>query len=184
MSTVFTKTVFTSIDSPVGRLLLVATDGALSRVDMMARDGFRAGDDVGNGVDNPRHPVLRLAARQLDEYFAGARTRFELPLRLDGTAFQRRVWQALTEIPYGETRSYGALARALARPGASRAVGSANGRNPVGIIVPCHRVIASDGSLGGYAGGMPAKRWLLALEAAPAARTQEREAIRTRAPTR
>ncbi len=102
--------------------------------------------------------------RQLNEYFAGERRLFDLPLDLRGTEFQRQCWQALLAIPYGETRSYAQLARMVGRPRAGRAVGLANGANPIAIIVPCHRVIASDGTLGGYGGGLPAKRWLLELE--------------------
>ncbi|HUJ57171.1 MAG TPA: methylated-DNA--[protein]-cysteine S-methyltransferase [Kofleriaceae bacterium] len=105
--------------------------------------------------------VLARAAEQLAEYFAGARTTFELPLGAEGTGFQRMVWRALEAIPYGETRSYGAIARAIGRPAASRAVGAANGRNPIAIIVPCHRVIGASGELTGFGGGLPAKRWLL-----------------------
>jgi methylated-DNA-[protein]-cysteine S-methyltransferase len=107
---------------------------------------------------------LPAAARQLKEYFAGKRREFALPLRLDGTEFQQRVWGELTKIPFGETRSYGQLAKRLNNPNGSRAVGLANGRNPIAIIVPCHRVIGADGSLTGYGGGLPRKRWLLAHE--------------------
>jgi methylated-DNA-[protein]-cysteine S-methyltransferase len=117
------------------------------------------------GATDAEHPVLRAAARQLGEYFAGRRRTFDLPLRPLGSAFQQRVWQQLLEIPFGATCSYGALARAIGRPSASRAVGAANGRNPISIIIPCHRVIGSDGSLTGYGGGEPAKRWLLEHEA-------------------
>jgi methylated-DNA-[protein]-cysteine S-methyltransferase len=109
--------------------------------------------------------VLALAAAQLAEYFAGARRDFSVPLAPRGTGFQRLVWAELVKIPFGETRSYGELARALDRPSASRAVGAANGRNPLSILVPCHRVIAGSGALTGYAGGLDAKRWLLEHEA-------------------
>ena len=102
---------------------------------------------------------------QLDEYFAGARREFTLPLHPRGSAFQQRVWAELREIPYGETTSYGELAAAIGAPGSARAVGLANGQNPISIIVPCHRVIGADGSLTGYGGGLPAKRFLLGLEA-------------------
>ncbi len=112
------------------------------------------------------HPLVQAAARQLLEYLEGRRREFDLPVAYRGTAFQMRVWRALCEIPYGETRSYGELARALGSPGAARAVGSANAANPVAIVVPCHRVIRSDGSLGGYGGGEPIKRRLLELEGA------------------
>jgi methylated-DNA-[protein]-cysteine S-methyltransferase len=109
--------------------------------------------------------------RQLDEYFAGDRTEFDLPLHPIGTPFQLEVWEALTAIPYGEVRSYGQVAEQLGRPGASRAVGLANGRNPIAVIVPCHRVIGASGSLTGYGGGIHRKRLLLDLEAGVAGRT-------------
>jgi methylated-DNA-[protein]-cysteine S-methyltransferase len=108
--------------------------------------------------------VLRATAAQLTEYFAGERRAFDLPIAPRGTGFQEIVWRALVAIPYGQTRSYGALAQAIGRPSASRAVGAANGRNPISIIVPCHRVIAASGDLTGYAGGLAAKKWLLAHE--------------------
>lgn len=110
--------------------------------------------------------VLAALAEQLAAYFAGARAAFDVPLAPRGTAFQRAVWAALVAIPFGETTSYGALAAALGRPTASRAVGAANGQNPISILVPCHRVVAAGGALTGYAGGLDAKRWLLAHEAA------------------
>ena len=113
-------------------------------------------------------PVLAAAAVQLGEYFVGERTVFDLPLAPRGDDFQRKVWALLCEIPYGETRSYGQLARALGDVNLSQAVGWANGRNPISIIVPCHRVIGSDGSLVGYAGGLDRKRFLLSLEEPPA----------------
>lgn len=112
--------------------------------------------------------VLVATAAQLAEYFAGRRRVFELPLAPRGTGFQERVWHALLAIPFGQTRSYGELARAIGRPAASRAVGAANAKNPISIIVPCHRVIAATGALTGYAGGMAAKRWLLDHERQPA----------------
>ena len=113
-------------------------------------------------------PHNDVAAQQLDEYFAGQRTHFTVPLYPPGTPFQRRVWQRLREIPYGDTCSYGQIAAAIDPPTGSRAVGAANGRNPISIIVPCHRVIGRNGDLVGYGGGIPRKRWLLALEAAMA----------------
>jgi methylated-DNA-[protein]-cysteine S-methyltransferase len=109
--------------------------------------------------------VLARAAAQLAEYFAGTRRTFDLPLAPRGTGFQRIVWHALAKIPYGETRSYGELARAIGRPAASRAVGAANGKNPLSIVVPCHRVVGASGELTGYAGGVATKRWLLDHEA-------------------
>ena len=108
--------------------------------------------------------VLELAAAQLREYFAGKRRTFDLPLAPRGTAFQERVWRALLAIPFGETCSYGDIARAIGRPSASRAVGAANGKNPIAIIIPCHRVIGTSGALVGYGGGLPTKRWLLEHE--------------------
>ncbi len=110
------------------------------------------------------HPILREARRQLELYFAGRLRVFELPLQPQGTSYQQRVWRALLEIPYGETRTYAGLARRLQPPSVARAVGQANGANPIGIIIPCHRVIAADGSLGGYGPGLPRKRFLLDLE--------------------
>ena len=118
----------------------------------------------------PRHTVLREAARQLGEYFSGSRTTFDLPLRLQGTDFQTRVWEELQRIPYGCTRSYSELARAIGRGSASRAVGLANSRNPLSIIVPCHRVIGASGNLTGFAGGLETKAKLLQLEAGRATR--------------
>src|SRR5688572_11632691 len=109
-------------------------------------------------------PVLERTAAQLAEYFGGERVVFDVPLAPEGTGFQQRVWRALTAIPYAETCSYGALAQAIGRPSASRAVGAANGRNPIAIIVPCHRVIGANGTLTGYGGGMATKRWLLEHE--------------------
>jgi methylated-DNA-[protein]-cysteine S-methyltransferase len=114
--------------------------------------------------DGPDTAPLAAAARQLAEYFAGQRTEFDLPLEMAGTDFQRRVWAALRQIPYGETVSYGELARGLGKASASRAVGLANGKNPFAVVVPCHRVVGSDGSLTGYGGGLDRKRFLLALE--------------------
>jgi len=114
---------------------------------------------------DPHHPLLLVTEDQLSEYFAGQRTQFDLPLKPRGTQFQMRVWQALREIPFGQTRSYMDLAKAIGSPEAIRAVGAANGKNPLSIIVPCHRVIGADGSLTGFAGGLQVKAALLALEA-------------------
>ncbi|MEP6918309.1 MAG: methylated-DNA--[protein]-cysteine S-methyltransferase, partial [Acidobacteriota bacterium] len=118
------------------------------------------------GTADPHHPVLVAAEGQLEEYFAGRRTAFSVKLDVTGTEFQRRVWSALLTIPFGETRSYGQIARQIGSPDAVRAVGAANGRNPVSIIAPCHRVIGSTGKLTGFAGGLDAKARLLALEGA------------------
>jgi methylated-DNA-[protein]-cysteine S-methyltransferase len=148
------------LDSPVGRLLLAGDGESLIQV------GFQSGPrplrPPGGWIADPA--PFRAAMAQLAEYFAGKRRRFELAVAPRGTEFQRRVWRALGEIPYGRTVSYGELARGIGRPGASRAVGLANGANPLPIIVPCHRVIGADGSLTGFGGGLPIKRRLLALE--------------------
>ncbi|MFF8556994.1 methylated-DNA--[protein]-cysteine S-methyltransferase [Streptomyces sp. NPDC015501] len=152
----------TVVDSPYGPLTLVATDGVLSALYMSDQRHRPAQETF--GVPDPA--PFGEAVRQLGEYFAGDRTAFDLPLSLAGTPFQRSVWAALAEIPYGETRTYGELAAELGRPGASRAVGLANGKNPVGIIVPCHRVIGASGSLTGYGGGLDRKQRLLAFESA------------------
>ncbi|MGW2190243.1 methylated-DNA--[protein]-cysteine S-methyltransferase [Streptomyces sp. NPDC001719] len=152
--------VHTIIDSPVGPLTLVATDGTLSGLYMTDQRHRPPQETFGERDDRPFPEALR----QLAAYFAGESTRFELPLRLDGTPFQRRVWAGLLEIPYGETLSYGELAEHIGAPNASRAVGLANGKNPIGIIVPCHRVVGSTGGLTGYGGGLDRKRKLLALE--------------------
>lgn len=148
--------------SPVGRLTVVADSAALVAVLWPNERPFRIKLDELH--EAPRHAVLREAARQLGEYFSGSRTAFDLPLRLQGTVFQRRVWQELQRIPYGCTRSYGELARAIGRASASRAVGLANSRNPISIIVPCHRVIGASGNLTGFAGGLETKAKLLELE--------------------
>ncbi len=144
------------LDSPIGELQLVARGDELAMLNL----------PNGPRIDAPmkRASVLARAAKQLAEYFAGKRREFEVPLAPDGTPFQQIVWRALLAIPFGETRSYGEIARAIRRPAASRAVGLANGRNPIAIIVPCHRVIGANGTLTGYGGGLPTKQWLLAHE--------------------
>jgi methylated-DNA-[protein]-cysteine S-methyltransferase len=155
------------IDSPVGPLLLVAAGGKLTGLYLDGRAPARvqAALDAAAGAPSPADAaVLAEAARQLAEYFDGERREFGLPLTLEGTAFQRTVWDALLRIGYGETVSYGELADRIGRPMAARAVGLANGRNPVSIIVPCHRVVGADGSLTGYGGGLGNKRRLLDLE--------------------
>jgi methylated-DNA-[protein]-cysteine S-methyltransferase len=153
--------VHTVVDSPCGELTLVARGDALTHLYMTGQRHRPAEETFGPRGDSP---VFAAARAQLDAYFAGELTRFDLPLTFIGTPFQQRVWSALREIPYGETVSYGELATLLGNPSASRAVGLANGRNPLGIIVPCHRVIGAGGDLTGYGGGLPRKRWLLALE--------------------
>ncbi len=148
------------IESPLGQLTLVASDDALVAVEFPGR--------APRGARGAGHPVLERAREQLGEYFQGRRTAFDLPLAPPGTPFQRAVWKELCAIPFGQTLSYGELARRVGRPGAARAVGAANGQNPIAIIVPCHRVIGADGSLTGYGGGVERKRWLLAHERAAA----------------
>ncbi len=153
---------FTKLSSPVGTLTLVARGDKLAAVlwEHERANRVRLGElHVDQG-----HPVLRETARQLEEYFAGSRERFELELDFVGTDFQRAVWAALLTIPFGHTRSYSEIARQIGRPAAVRAVGAANGRNPISIIAPCHRVIGASGSLTGFAGGLQAKQYLLALE--------------------
>jgi len=150
---------FRTVDSPVGPLTLAGQGRRLMHL-RMADQTYEPSHD-GWEPDETAFPD---AVEQLEEYFAGTRMEFELELELVGTAFQRRVWGALLTIPYGETRSYGDIARQIGSPGAFRAVGLANGHNPIGIIVPCHRVIGSNGSLTGYGGGLDRKRSLLQLE--------------------
>ena len=164
-------TTYITMASPVGELLLTAGPTGLTRVWFEKRPGGEAGgwtdlqpgwapsDGIGAA---PR--VLEAARAQLEEYFTGARTAFDLPLRPDGSSFQQRVWSRLREIPFGETISYTELARRVGDPSAVRAVGGANARNPLPIVVPCHRVIGADGSLTGFGGGIERKRWLLAHE--------------------
>jgi methylated-DNA-[protein]-cysteine S-methyltransferase len=153
----------TVIDSPLGPLTLVADDGILTGLYMNRQRHAPPSERFGEAADETDAPFAE-TSRQLKEYFAGQRTEFDLPLAPDGTPFQRRGWAALREIPYGETMSYGQLADRIGRPTAARAVGLANGRNPVGIIVPCHRVIGADGKLTGYGGGVARKQHLLTFE--------------------
>lgn len=152
------------MDSPIGSLTLIAEDGRLAGVFMEITRDEPDALTLGAAIAVESEPVLAEAARQLDAYFDGELTEFDLPLSLAGSEFQRSVWAALQDIPYGETISYGELARRIRQPTASRAVGLANGKNPVSIVVPCHRVIGADGSLTGYGGGMDRKRFLLGLE--------------------
>ncbi len=152
-----------TLDSPVGALSLVATDQAL--VALVWRTTGHARVPFESAVEDAKHPVLRETARQLREYFAGKRRQFELPLEFRGTDFQRRAWAALLTIPYGETRTYGQMAEQIGNANAVRAVGAANGRNPISIIAPCHRVIGMSGDLTGFGGGLDAKAFLLSLEA-------------------
>lgn len=150
------------MESPVGPLTLVAGGAGLVAI-------LWAGDDparvpLGPTVGDDSHPVIVETKRQLAGYFKGSIRHFDLPLDFRGTDFQKQVWAALLTIPFGETRSYGGIARQIGRPTAFRAVGAANGRNPISIVAPCHRVIGSNGSLTGFAGGLDAKQKLLAIE--------------------
>jgi len=147
---------YSRISSPVGPLLLAVSERGLVALE------FGRGKIAAGWVESEEKTAA--CARQLEEYFAGRRRRFDLPLDLRGTDFRKSCWRELLKIPYGETRSYADIARAIGKPAAVRAVGLANGQNPVAIIVPCHRVIGSDGSLTGYGGGLEAKRRLLELE--------------------
>jgi methylated-DNA-[protein]-cysteine S-methyltransferase len=153
-----TTTLYSTIASPIGELLLTSDGESVTRLYMRNNGAWRTGgwkrDDA----------ALSEARAQLQAYFAGELRGFELPLAAEGTPFQQRVWRALCDIPYGETISYGELARRIGQPAAARAVGLANGQNPIAIVVPCHRVIGANGSLTGYGGGLERKRWLLAHE--------------------
>ncbi|HUR51817.1 MAG TPA: methylated-DNA--[protein]-cysteine S-methyltransferase [Mycobacteriales bacterium] len=149
----------TLLDSPVGPLTLVAEDGALAGLYLTAH---RHAPPLDLPVDRDALPAVR---EQLNAYFSRDLKEFDVPLAVRGTPFQQQVWDALRTIPYGETWSYRELAEAIGRPTAVRAVGLANGRNPVSVVVPCHRVVGANGSLTGYGGGLPAKQWLLAHEA-------------------
>ena len=151
-----------TIGSPVGSLQLMASDTGLVAV-LWARD-CPGRVPVEASTEDASNPFLTEAEQQLEEYFGRQRTLFTVPLDLRGTSFQREVWQALMAIPFGETRTYAQIARQLGNPKATRAVGAANGRNPISILVPCHRVIGSSGKLTGFAGGVSAKAYLLNLE--------------------
>jgi methylated-DNA-[protein]-cysteine S-methyltransferase len=150
------------IASPVGKLKVVASENGLAAILWDHDDPKRV--RLGDLSEHTNHPILRQTERQLGEYFAGRRTEFTVALDMVGTPFQKKVWEALLTIPFGETRTYADIARQIGNPKASRAMGAANGRNPVSIIVPCHRAIGSNGALTGYAGGLDAKHYLLTLE--------------------
>jgi methylated-DNA-[protein]-cysteine S-methyltransferase len=160
--TAVAATYYTIVPSPIGDLLLTSDGESLTGLQMDTDGGFTPAPEWERD-DAP----FAVARQQLAEYFAGERTAFDLPLELDGTPFQKQVWTVLSRIPYGETISYLELARRVGNPNASRAVGSANGKNPVAVIIPCHRVIAADGGLGGFGGGLDRKRWLLDHEVRP-----------------
>jgi methylated-DNA-[protein]-cysteine S-methyltransferase len=154
------------IESPIGPLSICSDDTAITTIEFGSAlsERLAAGDSRDSGPGPASVPVLAAAVAQLGEYFLGSRQTFELPLAPRGTEFQQAVWEQLRIIPFGETRTYGALARAIGRPQASRAVGAANGSNPLPIVLPCHRVVGSNGSLTGFGGGLPIKRWLLIHE--------------------
>ncbi|HYY46226.1 MAG TPA: methylated-DNA--[protein]-cysteine S-methyltransferase [Candidatus Angelobacter sp.] len=150
--------------TPVGELTLIASDRGLRTI-LWPNASLRRTAISARPRHDPAHPILRQAAAQLDEYFAGTRTRFDLPLDLEGTRFQLAAWRSLADIPFGMTTTYGAQAAALGVPTAARAIGMANGANPVCIVLPCHRVIGANGSLTGFGGGLHIKQWLLDHEA-------------------
>jgi methylated-DNA-[protein]-cysteine S-methyltransferase len=154
--------VYKTMRSPVGTLKLVAGDRGLAAIVWADEDPARV--RLGPATEDRAHPLLCEAERQLTEYFRGERRSFSLKLDFTGTGFQKKVWRELLRIPYGRTQSYSAIARRLGNAGASRAVGAANGRNPIAIVAPCHRLIGTSGALRGYAGGLAAKRRLLELE--------------------
>ncbi|HSQ19509.1 MAG TPA: methylated-DNA--[protein]-cysteine S-methyltransferase [Blastocatellia bacterium] len=157
------KLSYKEINSPVGKLKIIASAKTLVAIEWEEESGNRKRQDPLKC--EPRHPILLETERQLGEYFAGTRTRFDLPLEARGSDFEKKVWRALEKIPYGKTRSYLDLAKAIGSPKACRAVGAANSRNPLPIVVPCHRVIGADGKLTGFAGGLERKASLLAHEA-------------------
>jgi methylated-DNA-[protein]-cysteine S-methyltransferase len=158
-----TPTCFQRIDSPLGPMLAVASGDALKVIDF--EDARGVPTIAPHWIADARQPLLRACARQLAEYFAGERAGFDLPLAPDGTPFQQAIWTAIRTVPAGATITYRELAARAGRPDSIRAAGTATGRNPLAIVIPCHRIIGSDGSLTGYAGGLERKRSLLALEA-------------------
>ena len=162
MTAFATERFSTVIESPVGELTLVASETGLLAI--LWENDNPARVPLGTPIVRPGHPLLSLAEKELREYFAGTRRTFSVPLDMRGTPFRVQVWRALTRIPFGETRTYRQLAAEVGNPKASRAVGAANGRNPISIIVPCHRVIGSNGGLTGFAGGLERKALLLELE--------------------
>jgi len=176
--TTTTQYVYKTMSSPVGTLRLIASDKGLAGVWFERSRPERV--KTRTSVESRRHPVLVEAERQLREYFAGRRRGFDLKLDFVGTPFQRTVWQALLTIPFGQTRSYGEIAKQVGRPSACRAVGAANGQNPIAVVVPCHRVIAAGGRLGGYGGSEFLKRSLLAAEGVIVAGGRVRELDRVR----
>jgi methylated-DNA-[protein]-cysteine S-methyltransferase len=159
---------YKEMESPIGKLKLVASSNALVAVLWERERPNRV--KLGPLKLDPKHPILLETERQLTEYFSRQRTEFDLPLQPEGSEFQKKVWQALREIPFGQTKSYLDLAKAVGSSKGARAVGAANSKNPLSIIVPCHRIVGADGSLTGFAGGLETKAALLALEAKTSAR--------------
>jgi methylated-DNA-[protein]-cysteine S-methyltransferase len=156
------KKYFTHFDTPMGTMLAVATDDAITDLHIVSGKYVPKIDE--QWIDSPKLPVFLQLRQELHEYFDGKRKRFEVKLAPVGTEFQKAAWKALTKIPFGQTRSYGEQAAAIGNPKAVRAIGAANGRNPIAIVVPCHRVIGANGTLTGYAGGLDKKEFLLKLE--------------------
>lgn len=162
------------VDSPLGPLLIAADDEAIRLIEFASeerseRQLARVSEQIGQAAIERDSPLLARLVEELDAYFAGSLTQFTVPWRTCGTAFQQRVWRELAKVPCGQTRSYAAMARAIGQPKAVRAVGTANGANPISIVLPCHRIVRSGGALGGYGGGLDRKRWLLDHERAHAA---------------
>jgi methylated-DNA-[protein]-cysteine S-methyltransferase len=155
---------YARFDSPLGPVIAIADDAGLTHVDFVGAKYERK--TAPGWIEDPAAPALRACGKQLAEYFAGRRTAFDLPLAPQGTPFQQRVWQEIARVPYGKTITYGELAKRAGAPGQARAAGAATGRNPLGVVVPCHRIMGADGSLTGYAGGLDRKRGLLELEGA------------------
>jgi len=155
---------YARFESPLGPVIAIADDDGIRHVDFVGAKYERP--IAPDWVEDPDAPALAACAAQLAEYFAGERTEFELPLAPRGSDFQQRVWREIARVPYGETISYAELAKRAGAPGQARAAGAATGRNPVGVVIPCHRIVGSDGSLTGYAGGVERKRGLLEIEGA------------------
>jgi methylated-DNA-[protein]-cysteine S-methyltransferase len=153
---------YTRFASPLGPVIVIAEDEGITHVDFVGAKYERKVE--ADWIEDPKAPALAECRRQLDEYFAGKRESFDLPLAPRGTAFQQRVWKEIARVPYGKTITYGELASRAGTPGHARAAGAATGRNPIGVVVPCHRIMGSDGSLTGYAGGLERKRSLLERE--------------------
>ena len=155
---------YARFQSPLGPVLAISNERGITHVDFVGAKYARAIE--AGWIEDPQSPALRACLSQLAEYFAGTRVAFDLPLAPEGTSFQQRVWQEIARVPYGKTITYGELAKRAGAPGQARAAGAATGRNPIGVVIPCHRIMGADGSLTGYAGGLERKRGLLELEGA------------------